>query len=85
MVTVIVSSCCHDRRVWPNLGLHYATLAKLEALVGALPRAISAAQSALEILTVTTGHMPEGAALVHDMGRLKYDSEQELEGARQEY
>ena len=42
--------------VWPNLGLHYATLAKLELLHDDAQTAFGYARKALEILRVT--HRP---------------------------
>ncbi|GAX79165.1 hypothetical protein CEUSTIGMA_g6605.t1 [Chlamydomonas eustigma] len=44
--------------VWPNLGLHYAALAKLELLQEHFEEGISYAQSALGILEVTHNQRP---------------------------
>eukprot|EP00798_Chlamydomonas_sp_ICE-L_P020439 gene20439-27228_t len=42
--------------VWPNLGLHYAALAKLEMFLEKPDRAFMAAQKAVASLSVTHGH-----------------------------
>ena len=67
-------------QVWPNLGLHYATLAKLEHLLGGRPeQAQHAAQRALAILSVTQGAPSGGAGgVVEEVQRVLFESSQEL-------
>ncbi|GAB4821552.1 hypothetical protein N2152v2_008598 [Parachlorella kessleri] len=66
--------------VWPNLGFHYATLAKLEHLLGGRPQqAQHAAQRALAILTKTHGGASGGAGgVVEEVKRVLFESGQEL-------
>ena len=67
-------------QVWPNLGLHYASLAKLEHLLGGRPQqAQHAAQRALAILSKTHGGAPGGAGgVVEEVQRVLFESGQEL-------
>jgi hypothetical protein len=65
-------------QVWPNLGLHYAMLAKLEMLLEQPAAAAQAAEAAAAILRITHG---SGAAVLQEVARTRYEAEQELAAA----
>jgi hypothetical protein len=56
---------------WPNLSLHYATMAKLEMLLGRPRRALRAARRALEGLSLTHGSCGRGGSGVSGVGVLE--------------
>lgn len=62
-------------QVWPNLGLHYALLAKLELLLEQPATAAHAAAAAAGILHITHG---SNAAVLRDVHQIHYDAQQEL-------
>lgn len=62
-------------QVWPNLGLHYAMLAKLELLLEQPAAAARAAEAAAAILRVAHGG---DAAVVHEVCRTRYEAGAEL-------
>jgi hypothetical protein len=65
---------------WPNLGLHCATLAKLESYAGSAGRAADAAARAVQQLQAT--HGGDSSAL-EEMARLRHELQMEAgEGRR---
>lgn len=79
--------------VWPNLALHLATLAKLEALLGRPQRALVAATRALDMLRLTHaggggsgsaasggrgGAAAEGGSVVDQVARVRAEAVQEM-------
>jgi len=73
-------ACCVAYwQVWPNLGLHYAMLAKLEMLLEQPGAAARAAEAAAAVLCVTHGG---SCGVVHEACRIRYEAEQELAAAR---
>jgi hypothetical protein len=62
-------------QVWPNMGLHYATLAKLEMLLEQPAAAARAAEAAAAILRVTHGG---GCSVLQEVARTRYEAGQEL-------
>ncbi|CAL8470855.1 g10397 [Coccomyxa elongata] len=67
-------------KVWPNLGLHLATLAKIAALLDHFDEAATHAEAAAAILRITH---PEGQ-IVQDMLRLWHDASAELNANAEE-
>ncbi len=64
-------------QVWPNLGLHWASIAKLAHFMGSRPQqAQRAAQRALAILGCT--HGTSGGGVAEDMRRVLFEAGQEL-------
>jgi hypothetical protein len=64
--------------VWPNLGLHYALLAKLEMFLEHPAAAVQAAEAAARTLQVTHG---PGSSVVQEVMRIRYEAGQELAAA----
>jgi hypothetical protein len=72
MVTLVLT--CHVQ-VWPTLGLHFATLCKLENLLGHVKEAVVASDAAVAVLQITH---PE-TTVIDDLRRSKRDMLKELE------
>lgn len=62
-------------QVWPNLGLHYATLAKLEMFLEHPAHALEAANNALECIKVTDSD----SSVIQDVLRVRYEAQAELQ------
>ena len=62
-------------QVWPQLGLLWAGMAKLEHLLEQPGKALAAAEQAARILTATHG---SGGAAVEAMRRVQFEARQEL-------
>eukprot|EP00877_Chromochloris_zofingiensis_P003146 jgi/Chrzof1/12832/Cz07g08320.t1 len=62
-------------KVWPNLGLHYATLAKLEMFLEHPAHALEAANNALECIKVTDSD----SSVIQDVLRVRYEAQAELQ------
>jgi hypothetical protein len=65
-------------QVWPNLGLHYALLAKLKMLLEQPAAAAEAAEQALAVLRVTHGG---SSSVLQEVGRTRYEAGTELAAA----
>ncbi|GLI61325.1 hypothetical protein VaNZ11_003682 [Volvox africanus] len=81
---------CYPHLAWPNMSLHYATLAKLEMLLGQPYRALRAASQALEGLRLTHGGPSSGAGgqqreggVVEQVVRTAREAEAELQARAQ--
>ncbi|GIL73817.1 hypothetical protein Vretifemale_3919 [Volvox reticuliferus] len=81
---------CYPHPAWPNMSLHYATLAKLEMLLGQPYRALRAASQALEGLRLTyggtsstTGGQQREGGVVEQMVRTAREAEAELQARAQ--
>ncbi|MEW5297454.1 MAG: hypothetical protein WDW36_000660 [Sanguina aurantia] len=71
--------------VWPNLGLHLLTQAKLEMLQGHPSRAAAAAQHALQILQLTTGgagFQGDGGSVLEEGRRVLWEAQAEMAGGQ---
>ena len=66
--------------MWPNLGLHLATVAKIAALLEFLDEAATHAEAAADILRITH---PE-SQIVQDMLQLRHDANAELNANAEE-
>jgi hypothetical protein len=66
-------------QVWPTKGLHYATVAKLAALLGDARRTADAAQRALQCLVYTHGD----GAVVREVSGIMQDAMRELRAAEE--
>ncbi|MEW5314814.1 MAG: hypothetical protein WDW38_006283 [Sanguina aurantia] len=72
--------------VWPNLGLHLLTQAKLEMLQGHPHIAATAAQQALQILQLTTGgagFKDDGGSVLEEGRRIMWEAQAEMAGGQQ--
>jgi SET and MYND domain-containing protein len=65
-------------QVWPNLGLHYATLAKLEVLLEHPAAAAAAAEAAAGILRATHDG---SSSVMREVLQTRYEAGQELAAA----
>lgn len=63
-------------QVWPNLGLHYAMVAKLAMLLEQSQAALAAAEAAGNILHITHG---SSSCVMQEVMRLRWEAQQELE------
>ena len=70
-----VLSCPHHAQIWPQLGLLWASAAKLEHLLERPAQALAAARAAAAILGATHG---DGGAVVREMQRVVFEAQQEL-------
>ncbi len=66
---------CTDLQNWPQLGLLYASVAKLEQLLDRPAEALEVAKSTIHILSVTHG---SGGAVVKEMERVVFEAGREL-------
>ncbi|KAL6748490.1 hypothetical protein V8C86DRAFT_2877277 [Haematococcus lacustris] len=63
-------------RVWPNVGLHFAAVAKLAMLLEQPGAALRAVEKSIESLRIT--HCgSEGGAVLRDMERLRWEAQHE--------
>eukprot|EP00775_Hariotina_reticulata_P013528 gene13528-biopygen15414 len=69
-------------KVWPNLGLHYAMVAKLAMLLQHPGAALAAAEAAGNILHITHG---SSSCVLQEVMRLRWEAQQELEAFRQRH
>jgi hypothetical protein len=67
--------CLACLQVWPNLGLHYAMLAKLQMFLEQPAAAAQAAEAAAAILRVTHG---SSSPVLQEVARTRYEAGQEL-------
>lgn len=67
-------------RVWPLLGLHHATHAKLAMLLEQPHEALAAADKALKILCITHAGGVSGG-VVEEVGRIRWEAGQEVAAA----
>jgi len=63
-------------QVWPNLGLHYAMVAKLAMFLEKPQAALAAAEAAGNILHITHG---SSSCVMQEVMRLRWEAQQELE------
>lgn len=59
-------------RFWPNLGLLYATAAKLEAYAGDSAKALLAARQGLEIMAACN---PDAQSVIDELLRIRHECE----------
>ena len=59
----------HPVQVWPDLGLHWASMAKLSSVLEHDSEAAAAAEAACRVLTVTHG----GGRVVNEMMQLRHE------------
>lgn len=71
-----MSACC--MQVWPNLGLHYAMVAKLEMYLEQPGAAVPAAEAAAAILQITHSR---SSSVLEEVSRTHYEARQELAAA----
>lgn len=61
-------------QVWPDLGLHWASMAKLASVLGRDAEAAAAAEAACRVLTLTHG----GGRVVNEMMHLRHELGQQM-------
>lgn len=64
--------------IWPNLGLHYATLAKLASFLEQPKEAMAAAEKAMRVLSITHSGWREGEAVIEQVARVRWECQQEM-------
>lgn len=61
-------------QVWPDLGLHWASMAKLSSVLGHDSEAATAAEAACRVLSITHG----GGRVVNEMMQLRHEIGQQM-------